>query len=182
MLTDFTHIYAYVANGFMLILSYFIIYQIIKLHSINRRIQHDWQAMLGFKKRQHQSSGLLKKIIVETTQMGNHDEIVDDIVYSEYAVLKLLRGSSTTLGMAFTILSLMLFGLDNDQSAGVDSLISLFTVSLSTTFIGAINAMMATAYLSMSEDKMRSNGKKLWWAYKQSVVSKQAVRTKAVNA
>ena len=182
MLTNYTDLYSYVANGCMLLMSYFIIYQIIKLRSINRRIQHDWQAMLGFKKRQHQSSGLLKKIMVETNQIGHHDAIVDEIIYSEYAVLTLLRDLSPALGMAFTILSLMLFGLDDDQSAGVGTLISLFTVSLSTTFIGTINETIAKTYLRMSTDKMRSSGNKLWKAYKQSVVSKQAVRTKAVNA
>jgi hypothetical protein len=142
-------IYPYVANTMMLFSSYLVIYYIVQSLLFRYKVEAELRGDIGKGVRVYEAVKIKSKLN-PGTPVG---DVVRLVVTQQHTGLTLLKGGSPQLGMAFTVIALVLFGLFGD-GLETNSLISLFTAALTTTAIGAINALLANVYLNSSMHKL----------------------------
>lgn len=136
-------LYPYIANGVMILTSYLVIYQIVQSQIFQRKVETGLRGSIS------EASCITDAVKTKVTlNPGSHvGDIVRLVVAQQHTGLLVLKTASPQLGMALTVIALVLFGW---FGTGIDtaSLLSLFTAALTTTAIGAINAFVVNVYLN----------------------------------
>lgn len=138
-------IYPYVANTMMLFSSYLVIYYIVQSQLFSYKVDAELRGHIGKGVRVYEAVKIKSKLN-PGSPVG---DVVRLVVAQQHTGLMALKSASPQLGMAFTVIALVLFGLFG-EGLETKSLISLFTAALTTTAIGAINALLANIYLNAS--------------------------------
>jgi hypothetical protein len=142
-------IYPYVANTMMLFSSYLVIYYIVQSQLFRYKVEAELRGDINKSFRIYEAVKIKTKLN-PGTPVG---DVVRLVIAQQHTGLMALKSASPQLGMALTVIALVLFGLFGD---GIDtkSLLTLFTAALTTTAIGAINALLANIYLNSAMHKL----------------------------
>lgn len=153
----FIDLYPYIANGVMLLTSYLVMYQIVQSQIFQRKVETGLRGSIS------EASSITDAVKTKAklnpgSQLG---EVIRLVVTQQHTGLLLLKTASPQLGMALTVIALVLFGW---FGTGLDtaSLLSLFTAALTTTAIGAVNAFVANVYLNIKMNVLCDNVSELY--------------------
>lgn len=149
-------LYAYAAYSVMAVLFYrgLILGIEVRLkRSSFTKEQQQFETYLEISSQHYQSfpeNGLIRSVLVNQLDLKLSEKEIDYRVQKQFISLAMklssLKEQATAYGMFFTVTSLILMGVGNDNS-DVSSYMSLFTTAMITTAVGSFIAIISSKFL-----------------------------------